>query len=61
MSARTVLAVLGAALAVLFIHVLIMVAAVVITVTLAALLLGIAILAAECGWSIQPVRRRFAW
>lgn len=61
MSARTVLAILGAALAVLFIHVVIAVAAVVIAVTLMALALAIATVVAECGWGIQPVRRRFAW
>jgi hypothetical protein len=61
MSARTVLAIVGAVLAVLFIHVVLMVAAVVIAVALAALGLGIAILVAECGWGIQPCRRRFAW
>lgn len=61
MSARTVLAIIGAVLAVLFIHVVITVAAVVIAVTLTALALAIAILVAECGWGIQPCRRRFAW
>jgi hypothetical protein len=58
---HAVLGILAAVLAVAGIHVLLAVAAVVIVVILAALGLSIAILVAECGWGVQPCRRRFAW
>jgi hypothetical protein len=62
MSARTVLAAIGVALAaVLGAHLLMLLAVAVVGVTLTALLLKIAVLVAECGWRVQPCRRRFAW
>jgi hypothetical protein len=62
MNGRVILlAVFAALAAVLGPHLLLTVAAVVITVTLAALALAIAVLAFECGWRVQPCRRRFAW
>jgi hypothetical protein len=61
MIARALLAVLAAAVAFLGVHLALAVAAAVIVVILAALGLSIAILVAECGWGVQPCRRRFAW
>lgn len=61
MNGRAILGIIVAVLAVAFIHLVIAVAAVVIVTLLAALTLGIATLVAECGWGIQPCRRRFAW
>jgi hypothetical protein len=61
MTGRIIAAALGLALAVLGVHLALAVAAVVIAVTLAALVLAIAVLVAECGWRVQPCRRRFAW
>jgi hypothetical protein len=61
MIARALAAVLAAAVAFLGVHLVIAVAAAVIVVILAALGLAIATIVAECGWGIQPCRRRFAW
>jgi hypothetical protein len=61
MTGRIIAATLALALAALGVHLVLAVAAVVIAVTLAVLAAGIFILVAECGWRIQPCRRRFAW
>lgn len=61
MIARVVLAVIGAAVAFLGVHLVLAVAAAVILVALAALGLSIATVVCDCGWRVQPCRRRFAW
>lgn len=61
MIARTVLAIVAAAVAFLGVHLVLAVAAAVIAVTLAVLGFKIAVIVADCGWRVQPCRRRFAW
>jgi hypothetical protein len=43
------------------VHLVLAVAAAVILVALAALGLSIATVVCDCGWRVQPCRRRFAW
>lgn len=61
MIARALAAVLAAAVAFLGIHVVLLAAAVVIAAILAVLGFAIAGVLTDCGWRLQPCRRRFAW
>ncbi len=58
---RAVLAALAAAVTFLGIHVVLLAAVAVIAVALAVLAFAIARAVADCGWRVQPYRRRFAW
>ena len=61
MTARVLAAILAAAVALLGVHLVLAVAAAVIAVALAVLGFKIAVTVADCGWRVQPCRRRFAW
>jgi hypothetical protein len=61
MTARILAGILAAAVAVLGVHLVIAVAAVIIAGALTVLTLTVAIAAAESGWQVQPCRRRSAW